>query len=179
MMVHQGLEQIISLHFSRQGPLPGRQVKKTSSGNSTCFQTLNSGGYGVTGNQEIGLYTSLATLGSVNYTIGQTLTTGFYPNSIPNPDLKWERTGQYDAGIDLGIFNNRVSFTVDYYYKKTTDLIYSVAIPFVSGFGTSLQNIGSVENKGLELGLETNNLNGGLKWHTSFNISLTEIKSLN
>ncbi len=135
-------------------------------------------GYGVTGNQEIGLYTSLATLGSVNYTIGQTLATGFYPNSIPNPDLKWERTGQYDAGMDIGIFDNRVSFTADYYYKNTTDLIYSVAIPFVSGFGTSLQNIGSVENKGLELGLETNNLNRGFQWRTSFNISFNRNKVL-
>jgi len=135
-------------------------------------------GYGVTGNQEIGLYTSLPTLASANYAVGQTLVTGFYPNSIPNPDLRWERTAQYDAGLDMGIFNNRISFTADYYYKKTTDLIYSVAIPFVSGFGTSLQNIGSVQNKGLELGLETTNLNGGFRWTTSFNISFNRNKVL-
>ncbi len=135
-------------------------------------------GYGVTGNQEIGLYTSLPTLASVNYTIGQALVSGFFPNGIPNPDLKWERTGQYDAGIDIGIFQNRVSITADYYYKKTTDLIYSVAIPFVSGFGTSLQNIGSVENKGFELAIETSNLNGAFKWNTSFNISFNKNRVL-
>lgn len=135
-------------------------------------------GYGVTGNQEIGLYTSLPTLASVNYTIGQNLVTGFYPNSIPNPDLKWERTAQYDVGVDLGILRNRISITADYYYKKTTDLIYSVAIPFVSGFGTSLQNIGSVENKGYEIGIETNNLNKAFKWNTSFNVSFNKNKVL-
>lgn len=135
-------------------------------------------GYGVTGNQEIGLYTSLPTLASGNYTIGQTLVSGFFPNGIPNPDLKWERTGQYDAGIDIGFFKNRISVTADYYYKKTTDLIYSVAIPFVSGFGTTLQNIGSVENKGFELGIETNNLTGAFTWNTSFNISFNRNKVL-
>lgn len=134
--------------------------------------------FGVTGNQEIGLYNSLPTLSPVTYTIGGQLVSGFFPNTIPNPDLKWERTAQYDAGLDMGFFNNRVTLTVDWYLKKTTDLIYSVAIPFVSGFATSLQNIGSVQNRGIEIALETNNLDKALKWTTSFNISFNKNKVL-
>ena len=134
--------------------------------------------YGITGNQEIGLYNSLPTLTSTTYTIGRTLVTGFYPNKIPNPDLKWERTSQLDFGLDVGFFENRLRVTTDYYYKKTTDLIYSVAVPYVSGFAESLQNIGSVENKGLELAIETDNINRGLKWTTSFNIAFNKNKVL-
>ncbi|MHB1178885.1 MAG: SusC/RagA family TonB-linked outer membrane protein, partial [Daejeonella sp.] len=146
---------------------------------SGLFSTLKTRiSYGVTGNQEIGLYSSLPTLSSASYTIGPGLVTGFFPNGIPNPDLRWEKTAQYDAGLDAGFFNNRVTVTADYYYKKTTDLIYSVSIPYVSGFGTSLQNIGSVANKGVELALETTNLDRGLKWNTSFNISFNKNKVL-
>ncbi len=134
--------------------------------------------YGITGNQEIGLYNSLPTLTSTTYTIGRALVTGFYPNKIPNPDLKWEKTSQLDIGLDLGFFENRLRITSDYYYKKTTDLIYSVAVPYVSGFDESLQNIGSVENKGIELAIETDNINRRLKWTTSFNIAFNKNKVL-
>ena len=127
--------------------------------------------YGITGNQEIGLYNSLATLTNTTYTIGHSLVTGFYPNIIPNPDLKWEKTAQSDVGIDMGFVEDRLRLTADYYYKKTTDLIYDVAVPYVSGFESSLQNIGSVENHGVELAIASDNLVGNFKWTTSFNIS--------
>ncbi len=134
--------------------------------------------YGYTGNQEIGLYNSLPTLTSTTYTLGSSLVTGFYPNKIPNPDLKWEKTSQFDIGLDLGFFENRLRITSDYYIKKTTDLIYSVAVPYVSGFAESLQNIGSVENKGLELAIESDNTTGNFKWTTSFNIAFNRNKVL-
>ena len=134
--------------------------------------------YGLTGNQEIGLYNSLPTLTNTIYTINRTLVTGFFPNTIPNPDLKWEKTAQFDVGIDLGLFNERLRLTSDYYYKKTTDLIYSVAVPFVSGFGFSLQNMGSIENRGVELGIESNNLTGRFQWNSHFNISFNRNKVL-
>lgn len=134
--------------------------------------------YGLTGNQEIGLYNSLPTLANNNYTFDRTLVTGFFPNTIPNPDLKWERTSQFDVGIDVGFFEERLRFTSDYYYKKTTDLIYSEAVPFVSGFASSLQNIGSVENKGLELAIESINVTGKFEWSTLFNISFNKNKVL-
>ena len=79
--------------------------------------------YGFTGNTEIGVYESLATLESNSWTIGNQLVSGFYPNRIPNPDLKWEKTGQFDIGFDLGLFNNRLRLTADYYYKKNNGLI--------------------------------------------------------
>lgn len=82
--------------------------------------------YGFTGNTEIGVYEALATLGSNNWTIGNQLVSGFYPNRIPNLDLRWERTGPFDVGFDLGLFNNRLRLTGDYYRKKTTDLLYNV-----------------------------------------------------
>lgn len=134
--------------------------------------------YGFTGNTEIGVYQSLATLGSFGYVIGNSQVTGFSPNRIPNPDLKWERTGQFDVGIDLGLFNNRLRVTTDYYYKKTSDLLYDVAIPSTSGYQTMLKNIGSVENHGYELSVESDNLTGPFSWTTAFNISFNRNKVL-
>jgi len=136
------------------------------------------GSYGFTGNTEIGVYESLATLGNVSWIIGNQLVSGFYPNKIPNPDLKWERTGQLDIGVDLGLFQNRIRFTADYYRKKTTDLIYNVSIPAASGYQTMLKNIGSVENKGIEISLESDNFTGEFRWTTAFNISFNKNKVL-
>ena len=134
--------------------------------------------YGITGNTEIGVYESLATLGTSNWIIGNQLVSGFYPDKIPNPDLKWKRTRQFDIGLDIGLFNNRINITTDYYKKKTTDLLYSVAIPSSSGYQTMLKNIGSVENHGYELSIESNNLSGPFSWTTAFNISLNRNKVL-
>lgn len=134
--------------------------------------------YGFTGNTEIGLYGSLPTLGSVDWIIGNQLVTGFFPNKIPNPDLKWERTGQFDLGVDIGLINNRIRITSDIYRKKTTDLLYNVAIPSTSGFNSMLKNIGSVENKGLELSIESDNFINEFSWNTNFNISFNRNKVL-
>jgi len=134
--------------------------------------------FGYTGNTEIGVYESLATMGSNSWTIGNQLVTGFFPNRIPNPDLKWERTAQFDVGLDVGLFNNRLRITTDYYYKKTTDLLYDVAIPGASGCQTMLKNIGSVQNQGYELSIDSDNLTGEFSWTTAFNISFNRNKVL-
>lgn len=134
--------------------------------------------YGFTGNTEIGVYESLATLGTSNWILGNQLVSGFFPNKIPNPDLKWERTGQFDIGLDLGLFNNRLRITTDYYKKKTTDLLYSVAVPATSGYQTMLKNIGSIENQGYELSIESDNLTGAFSWTTAFNIAFNRNKVL-
>jgi len=136
------------------------------------------GSFGYTGNQEIGLYNSLPTLGTTTYEFGGNLVKGFRPNKIPNPDLRWEKTAQFDMGIDIGILNNRLRATADFYYKKTSDLIYGVAVPWVSGFGTMIQNIGSMENKGFELEISSDNLKGALSWTTDFNIAINRNKIL-
>jgi len=128
--------------------------------------------FGTTGNLEIGQYQSLATLYSLNYVFGGTTATGFAPNRIANDKLGWETTHQYDAGLDIGFFNNRVQLTLDGYYKKTKDLLLNVEIPWTTGYATSLQNYGSVLNKGFEIGLNTRNLTGAFIWNTNLNFSV-------
>lgn len=127
--------------------------------------------FGITGNQEIGQYNALATMVSDTYTFNENLVTGFRPNRVPNPMLQWEKTNQFDIGIDFGFFNNRLRLTTDYYHKITTDLLFSANIPWTSGFNSGLQNIGSVENKGLELSLGSDILTGEFIWTSNFNVA--------
>ena len=134
--------------------------------------------FGTTGNQEIGQYQSLSTLYSLNYLFGNNVVTGFASQRIPNKNLGWETTFQYDAGFDLAVLNNRLQFTIDYYYKKTKDLLLNVEIPWTSGYATSLQNFGSVSNKGVEFGLKSKNLQGNLSWNTDLNVSFNRNKVL-
>jgi len=135
--------------------------------------------YGITGNQEFNLYQALATLNSASYNIGRSQVTGFYPEKIPNPDLKWEKTNELDIGIDMSFFQNRLRITSDYYYKETNDLIYSTPIPRASGFNTTLQNVGSIQNQGLELAISSDNItNRDFNWSSSFNISFSKNKVL-
>nr|WP_288835921.1 TonB-dependent receptor [uncultured Flavobacterium sp.] len=134
--------------------------------------------YGSTGNQEIGEYQSLSTLSSVKYLFGDQIYTGFTPTRIANDDLGWELTNQFDAGIDLGIFNNKVFLTLDAYRKTTKNLLLDVQIPYTSGFTSSLQNFGSVQNQGIELGINTSLSNGDLSWTSNFNIAFNKNKVL-
>ena len=105
--------------------------------------------FGITGNQEIGNYKSLAQLTGSNYTDGSSVIYGF-KESIGNGDLKWERTTQLDLGFDLGLWN-RMDIAFDYYIRNTNDLLYDVPIPSSSGYSRILSNIGKVTNKGWEL----------------------------
>lgn len=131
--------------------------------------------YGQTGNTEIPTYRSLAsTLGTYNYPIGGVVTNGVATNRIANSDLRWETTTQLDAGIDLSLFSNRINIVADYYDKRTKDLLLDVQIAGNSGFQTSLQNVGSVKNSGIELALNTVNFDGEFKWKTSFNITFNK-----
>jgi len=135
--------------------------------------------YGRTGNSEIDPYQSLSLLSSNLYPNGSTSTnTGFSPISIKNENLKWETTDQYDAGIDLAFFNQRIKFTADFYYKRTHDLLISKYVPYSSGFPVSLQNIGEVENKGFELALNTENIKGKFNWTTNATFSVNRNKVL-
>lgn len=115
------------------------------------------GSFGVTGNQEIGNYKSLARLNGSNYIYKDGELQGYY-ESIGNPDLKWERANQFDIGIDLSLWN-RLHITADYYYRKTSDLLYEVPIPSTSGFSSMLSNVGSVLNQGYELSITGNIVN--------------------
>jgi TonB-dependent starch-binding outer membrane protein SusC len=135
---------------------------------------------GITGNQEIGQYKSLATLGNDNYYFGGTTVVGFYPNSISNSDLKWEKTTQHDAGIDLGLFGDKLTITLDGYYKVTNDLLLNVPTPYTSGQSSALLNYGSVSNKGLELTIGSNQKFGKLQWNSNltFSVNRNEVLSL-
>jgi TonB-linked SusC/RagA family outer membrane protein len=115
--------------------------------------------YGFTGNAGIPNYSYQAQYSGVVY--GGT--PGLAPSQIPNPDLKWERTAQFDVGFDFGLFNDRLTGEVDYYNKQTSDLLLSTPVPGTSGLATQFKNIGDLENKGFELVLnysviKTNNL---------------------
>ena len=134
---------------------------------------------GATGNQEIGNYLSLASIGSVNYAFGGTIQTGLAPTRLANPDLKWEKTIQYNVGLDLALWDRKVNFVFDAYYKKTNDLLINVPIPLTSGFATVLQNIGGVENKGIEIGLITENIKTeNFSWNSNIVFSTNKNKVL-
>jgi len=110
--------------------------------------------YGQTGNQGISSYMTMRYLGTANYPVGGALSSGFAEvdwRGPTNPNLKWETTEQYNAGIDFGFFNNRVNLTLDYYHKKTTDLLQNVKIPLSTGFGNMMTNFGWVKNQGWEI----------------------------
>ncbi len=134
------------------------------------------GSYGKTGNLEIGEYQSLATLYNLNYLFGGTINTGFVPGRVPNSNLGWESTSQYDAGLDVELLNSKIQLSVDAYLKRTSNLLLNVEIPWTSGYASSLQNFGSVQNKGLEFTLQTRNFSGAFKWNSSLNVSLNRNK---
>ncbi|KPP94639.1 MAG: SusC family TonB-dependent receptor [Bacteroidetes bacterium HLUCCA01] len=123
--------------------------------------------FGITGNAAIGNFGSRGLWGGTSYGGFS----GIAPSQIPNPNLTWETTNQFNIGFDFGFLNNRISGEVDYYVKNTDDLLLNVQIPSTSGFTTSLQNVGSMENKGWELVLNTINVQGPLTWTSNFNIS--------
>lgn len=134
--------------------------------------------YGITGNQEIGTYQSLATYSAVTYPIGDAYNVGLVPTRVPNPNLSWERTAQTDVGLDVAALRDRLRLTVDYFHKKTTDLLLEAPVPYTTGYATSLQNLGEVENKGVEFGLNTINLAGDFRWETSINLAHTRNRVL-
>ncbi len=134
---------------------------------------------GLTGNSEIPPYQSDALLGSYTAVLNDTRVTGVGTNRLPNPNLQWEKTTQYDAGLELGLLNNRVSLEADVYYRKTTNMLLDAPVPRSSGYGSIRKNIGSMENKGLELTINTVNLSTkNFSWNTTFNISMNRNKVL-
>jgi TonB-dependent starch-binding outer membrane protein SusC len=127
---------------------------------------------GSVGNANFPAYSSLATINSYGYYLGSPLsgTNGLAPSQLSNPDLTWETTTQYNAGIDVGLLANRITITADAYYKKTTNLFISGTglIPLSSGYAAASENIGSLENKGLELTLNTDNIKAkNFSWKSS------------
>lgn len=128
--------------------------------------------FGVIGNNNIGNYTQYALVNNTtNAVFGSNVATGAVVTSLANPNLGWETTKQFDMGLDLGLFNDRVQFIYDFYTKRTTNLLYAVQIPQEAGFTNFNDNIGEIKFWGHEFSLTTKNTTGKLKWTTNANIS--------
>ncbi|MEO8117589.1 MAG: SusC/RagA family TonB-linked outer membrane protein, partial [Bacteroidota bacterium] len=130
--------------------------------------------WGQTGNAEIGEGNYLALYGVSNYPN----LPGYIPVSLANPDLQWEKTKQTDIGLDFALLNNRITGELDYYKKMTTDLLLNVNVPSTTGYSSYLKNLGSMENEGYEVTLNSTNIDGAFKWNTNFNIGFNKNKVL-
>lgn len=128
-------------------------------------------GFGITGNSNIPAYSSLSQYTNVTYYLNGRVV-GAAPGNIGNANLGWETTKAYNAGLDLGLFENKITFTADYYNKKTTDLLFNRTVPSTSGFTTILDNIGAVRNTGYEFSLSSANIKtSNISWSTTVNFS--------
>lgn len=130
-------------------------------------------GVGVTGNSAIDAYATQGALTSLFYPFNGTLTAGTTPSAImANQALGWEKTTQYNVGIDFSLFNRRVLGSLDLYKSKTTDLLMQMNIPTVTGYTQTYANVGATANKGIDLSLTTMNIKGGdFNWTTTTNVS--------
>lgn len=133
--------------------------------------------YGKTGSNPIAPYQSLALLSPIRYNFNDQLVTGYYESNLANADLSWETTDQFNAGLDLGLFDSKINVTIDAYHKSTYDLLQNVLLPASNGFASRVDNFGEVENKGIEfavnaLALKTKDFD----WNVSGNFSINRNK---
>ncbi|MCP9611746.1 TonB-dependent receptor [Coprobacter tertius] len=131
--------------------------------------------WGMTGNMNIGNYASYGIINGDNYVFGDIYSIGSKESTFGNPDLSWEKTSQTDLGLEIGFFN-WLNLEVDIYKGLTSDMLLDVPVMEASGFSTILQNIGKVENKGIEITLNTNVKMGGIRWMNSFNYAMNRNK---
>ncbi|AIM38796.1 collagen-binding protein [Sphingobacterium sp. ML3W] len=135
--------------------------------------------YGMTGNSEINPYKKLA-----NVEAGTVLLNGIrqpysFVSTLENPNLKWEKTAQFDFGVELGLFQNRLSFDVSYYNKKTTDLLLDAPLPRATGYNSVMKNIGSVQNHGMDLMVNGTLVdNENFTWKSTLNLNYNKNKVL-
>jgi TonB-linked SusC/RagA family outer membrane protein len=130
-------------------------------------------GVGEVGNQEIGLYSYLANLRAVSVAFGDQLTTGFVPDNLANPNVRWESSFQTNFGVDVGLYNNRLELILDFYTKRADGMLLPALLPTTAGsLNPPFVNIGAIENRGIELSLNTANLTGKFKWNTKLNYTL-------
>lgn len=127
---------------------------------------------GQTGNQEIGSFVTQQYINNTTVMFGDGLRSALYPGSTGNDNLKWETTTQYDVGIDLGMFENRISVVLDYYYKKTDDMLFNLPLPASTTSGSAWVNYGAVQNKGVEFELATRNFDKG-DWSWDSRLTIT------
>jgi len=135
--------------------------------------------YGRSGSQSINPYSTLDKLVSGQTVMGDAQAIYYTKSSIANKDLTWEKTDQVDVGANIGLWGNRVNLELDWYYKKTTDLLLYRELPYQTGFGSILENVGSVQNKGFEFSLNTVNITTkDFEWTSNLTISTNKSKVL-
>jgi TonB-dependent starch-binding outer membrane protein SusC len=133
--------------------------------------------WGQNGNRDIGIYSALAQLGSNMYSTGSQIVMGTYTNSLSNPELRWERTATINTGLDIGLFDDRIGLTVDYYNMTTNDLLMNRQLPQITGFSSITANLGELGNKGFEMTLNTVNVKKSkFIWRSNLVFSLNRNK---
>jgi len=135
--------------------------------------------YGITGNSEIPNYRTVAGLGNYAYIVYGERVSGIGLARMANPDLRWEKNSQFDFGVEVGILDGRISLEADVYYKKAEDMLLNAPVPATSAYSSVIRNVGSMENRGLELAFRTSNIvSKDFGWRTNFNISMNRNKVL-
>ncbi|RAV29574.1 SusC/RagA family TonB-linked outer membrane protein [Sinomicrobium soli] len=128
--------------------------------------------YGETGNERIPAYRYFSEMENTFYASGGSSLFGMSPGSLANPDLKWETTRQFNTGVDIGLFKNRLNITADYYIKQTHDMLLPASIASETGYTQQWRNMGRLDNTGVELSINSVNVNTkDWNWTTNFNIS--------
>ena len=136
--------------------------------------------YGLSGNNNIGNFTSQQLLGYDNYVFNNKIVSGQAINSLGNTNLGWEQSKQTDIGFDADLFKGRVNMIVELYDRYTQSMLQSIDIPASSGFLTTVTNIGNVRNKGLEISLNSRNISTSqFRWETDFNVAFNRNKVIN
>ncbi|MGC3946634.1 MAG: TonB-dependent receptor [Chryseolinea sp.] len=125
------------------------------------------GSFGYTGNERIGAFQYLALWSASTYNG----TAGVSPQNVDNPNIKWETTQETNVGVDVALWDGRLQATADAYYNKTSDLLLNRPYPTTTGFSGVLDNIGDMQNKGVELSVTSVNIEGALRWTTNINLS--------
>lgn len=129
-------------------------------------------GYGMAGNNRIGNYLSLATLGSVNYPNGDSTQSGYVSKQIPNPDLKWEANKTFNFGLDFGFFKQRLTISPEFYINRSSNLLLNAKLPTSAGYSSMVINAGETENKGLDLTINSINvMTKNFTWNTDLTLS--------
>lgn len=134
--------------------------------------------YGIAGNNRIGNYSSIGLLNVGYYPLGDALQFTVDPSTMSNEELGWEKTEQVNLGFDLSLVNNRIRLEADFYNSTSRELLLNVPVPTITGYSSQMQNVGKVQNRGMEFLLNTKNLVNEFKWSSNFNISFNKNKVL-
>ncbi len=132
---------------------------------------------GLNGNRNIGMYSALAQVGSVLDFDGSRVLTGVFNSSLENADLKWEKTQAFNIGLDVVLLDNRLSFGIDAYKSKTTDMLMNRVLPILTGFESITANLGQLDNTGINIDINSSNINKrNFKWNSNFVFSMNRNK---